>query len=404
MKLINRPEYLNKLINVIGTPDIKVITGVRRSGKSILLSQFADYLIKTYGEKANIISVDYNQKSTEDLLDADALYDFVTKNTKKTAKNFILIDEVQMCDGFEKAINYLYSTGAYDIYITGSNAFLLSSDLATLFTGRTFEIEMYPFSFSEYLRYYGYNNLDEAFGKYLIEGGMAGVYAYTDENQKYQYLASIFDTMIIRDINMRHDVRNESLMNMLSDFMIDNISNLVSRRSIANALYPGEYSEETKHKTIGNYIQYLVEAFAFYRVRRYNIKGKKYLASTDKYYLVDHAIRYAKLGTKNMDYGRMYENIVAIELLRRGYDVYVGTLYNKEIDFVAMKKDEVLYIQVSDDITNPDTLEREISPLLSIKDAYPKILLANTHHEDYTIEGVKIFDIARWLVKENNNL
>lgn len=399
MRIIERPGYLNQLTAVIGTPDIKVITGIRRSGKSELLKSFIKYVNNKIGDKANIIHVDYNLKSTKPLLDSDALYNYVEKEYKEGKQNFVLIDEVQMCPDFEKAINYLHALQKYDIYITGSNAFLLSSDLATLFTGRTYEIKIYPFSFKEYLEYFERDNLENAFNDYVLDGGMAGTYLYKTPEEKHNYLKSVYDTLIVRDIENRYDIRNQALLNSLSDFMMDNISNLTSLRNISNIISPTENGNEAKHKTIGSYVQYLTEAFAFYRVRRYDIRGKKYLASQDKYYLADHAFRFAKLGSKNMDYGRIYENIVAIELLRRGYDIYVGTLYNKEIDFVAMKRDEVVYIQVSDDITNPETLDREMSSLLSIKDAYPKMIIANTRHDEYTKDGVKIVDLAHWLAE-----
>ena len=201
--------------------------------------------------------------------------------------------------------------------------------------------------------------------------------------------------MIVRDIKQKYNIQNTGLMNSLTEFMMDNISNLTSYRNIASKL--NENNINTNDKTIASYINYLCDAFAFYKVRRYDIQGKKYLSSIDKYYLVDQSFKFAKLGTKNINYGRIYENIVAIELLRRGYEIYVGTLYNKEIDFVAMKRNEKLYIQVSDDINYDNTLKREVEPLLQIKDAYPKVIIARTKHEDYQYEGIQIYDIANWL-------
>lgn len=399
MKLIDRNQYLEKMISVIGTPDIKVITGVRRSGKSKLLEAFKDYIEAEYAD-CNIIHINFNLPEYEHLLEYRPLYDYVKAQYAKGKQNFVLIDEVQMCVDFEKAINGLHAMEKFDIYITGSNAFLLSSDLATLFTGRTFEIKVFPFSFCEYMQYFGYVDKYAAMDKYMIEGGMAGSYLYKDQEAKYDYIADVFDTLIVRDIRKKYRIRNMQLMDRLVDFLMDNISNLTSARNITNTF--SGFKEKVNHVTISAYMQYLCNAFAFYKVRRYDIKGKKYLASNDKYYLSDHTFGYAKLGTKNMDYGRILENIVAIELLRRGYEVYVGVLYKKEIDFVAIKRNEKIYIQVSDNISDEKTFEREVSPLLQVKDAYPKMVIACTRHDAYQYEGIKIVDIADWLLDFQN--
>ncbi len=396
MKLINREEYLEKVISVIGTPDIKVITGVHRSGKSKLLEAFMTYIRENIAD-ANIIHINFNLPENEELAEYRKLYEYVKSNYAEGKDNFVLIDEIQMCIDFEKAINGLHASEQFDIYITGSNAFLLSSDLATLFTGRTFEIKVYPFSFAEHVKYFGYENRYAAFDKYLMEGGMAGSYLYRDQEAKYNYIEEVFNTLIVRDIRTKYKIRNVALMDRLCDFLMDNISNLTSARSITDTFNSNK--DEINHKTIGSYLQYLCNAFAFYKIRRYDIKGKRYLSSNEKYYLSDHSFRYAKLGTKNMDYGRTLENIVAIELLRRGYEVYVGVLYKKEIDFVAIKRDEKIYIQVSDNIDNPDTFAREVDPLLKINDAYPKMIISRTKHEDYQYEGIKITDVANWLLQ-----
>ena len=395
MKVIER-DYLKELINVMGTPDIKIITGVRRSGKSKLLEEFQKYIKKNM-ENYNIISINFNLLKFEKLKEYHALNDYIESKYIEGMKNFILIDEVQMCDGFERTINSLHASEKYDIYVTGSNAFLLSSDLATLFTGRTFEIELFPFSFKEFLKYYKYTDLDEALKKYILEGGMSGSYLYDNEKDKYKYILEVYNTLILRDINEKYKIRNEDLLDSLTNFMMDNISNITSVRNITNSLKRADGT--LNHKTIGSYIQYLCNTFLFYKVKRYDIQGKRYLESQDKYYLVDPTFKYAKLGRKNMNYGRNYENIVAIELLRRGYEIYVGELYNCEVDFVAMKRDEKIYIQVSDNIDDDKTLEREVRPLLKIKDAYPKVIIARTKHEDYTYEGIIIKDIANWLEK-----
>lgn len=276
--------------------------------------------------------------------------------------------------------------------------FLLSSDLATLFTGRTFEIEVYPFSFREYMEYFELSDPYTAFTRYIQEGGMSGSYLYKTPEAKYDYISDVFNTLIVRDIQKKYKIRNMPLMERLCDYLIDNISNLTSTRSVASIFTSEEV--KTNDRTISAYIKYLCNAFAFYKVRRYDIQGKRYLASNDKYYLSDHSFKYAKLGTKNADYGRMIENIVAIELLRRGYELYAGVLYKKEIDFVAIKRNEKLYIQVASSIDDPDTFRREVDPLLKIRDAYPKMILTRTHQEAYQYEGVKIIDVADWLLKE----
>lgn len=397
MKLINRMNYLDKILSVVGTPDIKVITGVRRSGKSKLLEALKAHLLQNDPD-INIIHINFNMPEYEELTEYKPLYDYINNNYKIGCENVVMIDEIQMCNNFEKAINGLHASEKYDIYITGSNAFLLSSDLATLFTGRTFEIKVYPFSFSEFQQYFKYDNNYDAFDKYVLEGGMSGSYLYKDIEAKYNYIDEVYHTLIVRDIRTKYHIRNVALMDRISDFLMDNISNLTSARSLADTLNSNK--DKINHKTVGSYMQYLCNAFAFYKVRRYDIQGKKYLSSNEKYYLCDHSFRYAKLGTKNMDYGRVYENIVAIELMRRGYEIYVGTLYKKEIDFVAIKRDEKIYIQVSDDISSEKTFEREVSPLLAIRDAYPKILIARTHHESYQYEGIKIIDIADWLINQ----
>ncbi len=395
MKLIERKQYLKKMINVIGTPDIKVLTGVRHSGKAKLLEAFMDYIMKNISN-ASIIHINFNLSKYDNLKEYKALNEYIETNYVDGKDNFVLIDEIQMCNKFELCINNLHATEMYDIYITGSNAFLLSSDLATLFTGRTFEIKVYPFSFSEYVNYFGLTDNYTAFDSYMLEGGMAGSYLYKEQEDKYEYIENVFDTLILRDIRQKYNIKNPALMDRISQFLMDNVSNLTSARNITDTLISNK--DKINHKTVSNYLSYLCNAFAFYKFCRYDIKGKKYLASNDKYYLSDHTFRYAKLGTKNLDNGRVIENIVAIELLRRGYEVYVGVLYKKEIDFVAIKRNEKIYIQVSDNITPPDTFNREVESLLKIKDAYPKMIIARTRNPEYQYEGIKIVDVADWLL------
>lgn len=391
-----RRKYLDDIIRTIGTEDIKVITGVRRSGKSFLLDDFKKYVIENVKD-ASIISFDLSSLKYEELREYHALNDYVEKHYVNNKRNFLFIDEVQMCKGFELALNSLHASRKYDIYITGSNAFLAGSDLATLLVGRTYTIEVYPFSFAEFMRYFNYQDRYEAFDRYVREGGMSGSYEYQTLEDKYGYLRETYDTLIVRDIEEKHGVKNVAVMDRLSDFLMDNASKPTSTRNITNTLISNKI--EASNKTIAEYVKYLCEAYAFYKVRRYDIKGKRYLTSTDKYYLSDHAFRYAKLGTKVANFGDTYENIVAIELMRRGYEVYVGAMRNSEIDFVAIKDGEKLYIQVSYLIIERETMEREVAPLINIPGGYQKLLIAGTRQSEMQYEGIRIVDIADWLLE-----
>ena len=395
MKLIERKFYLQQLIDVMYTPDIKVITGIRRCGKSKLMDAFISYVQKLPNE-SNIVRIKLNLKEFEALKEENALYEYINSHYVPDKENFLFIDEVQLCRGFETAINSLYEEERFNIFLTGSNAFLLSSDLATLFGGRVFEISLYPFSFAEYLLYYPQSDINAAFDKYVSAGGMAGSYLYNNPDDAKKYLAGIVRTTITKDIVTKFRIENEDLLNMITDYLMDNVGNRTSVRNIANALTSNTY--RTNDKTCGAYIDYLCRSFLFYPFKRYDVKGKRYLESDKKYYLADLSLRYAVIGTKNADYGHLYENIVAIELLRRGCEVYVGQLNETEVDFVAVKNGMKTYIQVCDDISRQETLQRELAPLLAIRDAYPKMIIARTKHPESHIEGVKITDIAEWLL------
>ena len=426
MKLIERTDYLNRLKRLKGTPDIKIITGIRRSGKSELLRAYRTYLENTYGNQSsklyasakhaqqpnelqqantnnqelNIISIDFNNLNYENLKNYKSLFKYVESRYIPGAYNVLMIDEVQLCPKFELAINSLHNSNKYDIYLTGSNAFLLSSDLATLFSGRFIEIPIFPFSFAEYCEYFEItSNFNDALQRYLQQGGLAGSYVYANQDDAEAYIKNVYTTLVKRDLVDKYAISEVSLLDSICEFLMDNIANLTTANNVSSILRQNQI--ETTHITVGNYLKYLCNAFMFYKVKRYDIRGKKYLETNEKYYLADTALRYAILGTRNMDYGRAYENIVALELMRRGYSIYVGKLYQKEVDFVAIKASEKLYIQVSDNISNDSTLERELSPLKAIKDSYPKILLANTRHDSYDIEGIRVIDIAQWLLSAN---
>ena len=392
MKTIKREKYLSRIIELRGTPDIKIITGIRRSGKSRLMQDYISYL-KENDDNINIIFIDYMDLRYEDLKEYHALYSYVESRFEEGKTNFLFIDEVQMCPDFELAVNSLYGNGKYDIYITGSNAFLLSADLATLFTGRYIQIHVFPFSFSEYCEYFAdETDRNRLFDEYVIKGGLAGSYPYRTERDRVGYIKEVYETIVTRDLVQKYGLHADTSLYNLSEFLMDNIGNLTSPNKVSTIL--NSKNVTTNHVSAGRYIRYLCNAFVFYDVKRYDIKGKKYLETSDKFYICDTGMRYAVLGSRNMDYGRAYENIVAIELLRRGYNLYVGKLYQKEIDFVAVKGSEKIYIQVSDDISNPDTFRREYEPLLKIGDAYPKTIIARTRHEEYTYEGITVVDIA----------
>ena len=396
MKTIVRKNYLNRIIELKDTPDIKIITGIRRSGKSKLMQAYIEYL-KTNYDNINIIFIDFMDLEFEEIKEYHALHSYVEQHYVAGKMNYLFVDEVQMCPKFELAINSLYSKGKYDIYVTGSNAFLLSADLATLFTGRYIEIHVFPFSFQEYCEYYSdVSDKDKLFDEYSFKGGLAGSYLYPNDRDRVTYIKEVYETIVTRNLVQKYALPDTTVLQRLSEFLMDNISNLTSPNKVSQLLNANNVS--TTHVTVRKYIKYLCNAFVFYDIKRYDIRGKRYLESSEKFYLCDTGIRYAILGSRNMDYGRVYENMVCIELLRRGYDVYVGKLYQKEIDFVAQRGSEKIYIQVSDNISAQETFEREYSPLLQIRDAYPKMIIARTRHPKYSYEGIMIYDIAEWLL------
>ena len=398
MKTITRAKYLNRIIDLNGTPDIKIITGIRRSGKSKLMQAYIEYL-KDHFENINIIFIDFMDLAYEEIREYHALHAYVEEHYQEGKKNYLFVDEVQMCPKFELAINSLYSKEKYDIYITGSNAFLLSADLATLFTGRYIEIHVFPFSFQEYCQYYDEaGDMEKLFDEYSIKGGLAGSYVYKTEKDRINYIKEVYETVVTRDLVQKYSLPDTMVLQRLSEFLMDNISNLTSPNKVSQLLTANQTI--TNHVTVGRYIKYLCSAFVFYDIKRYDIRGKKYLESSEKFYLCDTGIRYAILGSRNMDYGRVYEDMVCMELLRRGYDVYVGKLYQKEIDFVAQRGSEKIYIQVSDNISDQKTLERECLPLLQIRDAYPKKIIARMRHPKYSYEGIEIYNIVDWLLQK----
>ena len=394
MKTIERETYLERLKSLQNTPDIKVITGMRRAGKSFLMNRYIDWLHAN--DKGNIIYIDLMLLQNAALKDYIELNRYIESQYMNGTDNYLFIDEVQLCANFEWTVNSLHATGKYDIYITGSNAFLLSSDLATLFTGRYIEIRVFPFSFSEYCTYFDEEkDLQKQLERYVVEGGLAGSYIYSSTADRMTYLKHVFTTIVERDLAQKYKIADPEAITRVAEFLMDNISNTTSANNVANELVRQNLA--INHVSARNYIRYLTNAFMFEKVNRYDMRGKKILLSLEKYYLTDLGLRYALLGMRNMDWGRAYENIVCIELMRRGYQVYVGKLYQKEVDFVAMRGSEKIYIQVSDNISSSSTLQRELEPLTKIPDAYPKCLIANTRHDTTDYQGIKIYDLAMWL-------
>lgn len=395
MKLIKRSSYLDRLSTLRGTPDVKIIVGVRRAGKSKLLEAFRN-TVSSEGH-VNIISIDLSDLANEALKEYHALNEYILSKMTDTADNVLIVDEVQECKGFEHTINSLHNSGKYDIYLTGSNAFLLSSDLASLFTGRQIEIPVYPFSFSEFREYFSEISDNEMLlDKYLMEGGLAGSYVYRTEADRVAYVREVFETILTRDLVQKFKLNEPTVLRHLAEYLMDNIANLTSPHKTSVQLVQNKIA--TNHVTASNYIDYLARAYLFYSVKRYDIRGKKYLATNEKYYLSDLGFRYAILGRRNMDFGRAYENLVYLELRRRGYDIYVGKVQDMEIDFIAMRGSEKIYIQVSDNIAASETLMRELSPFGKVRDGYPRMLIARTRNPETDIDGVRVVNLADWLL------
>ena len=395
MKLIRRESYLEKLHAFRGTPDIKIVTGVRRAGKSKALQAFRDDLLAEGG--VNVIYLDLSDLANEKFKEYHALHETVLARLDPRKDNVLIVDEVQDCPSFELAVNSLHNRGEIDIYLTGSNAFLLSGDLATLFTGRQMEIQVFPFSFREFLDYFGQEgDLEEAFDRYVEIGGLAGSYPYRGDEGRLAYVREVFETILTRDLVQKYRIQEPTVLRRLAEYLMDNIANLTSPHKTSVQLAQNKVA--TNHVTASNYMDCLKRAFLFYPVKRYDIRGRKYLAVSEKYYLCDVSFRRAVLGRRNLDWGRVYENIVYLELLRRGYDVYVGKIYDLEVDFIALRGNEKMYVQVCDDLSRDETLAREVGPFGKIKDAYGRMIVARTRHAPFDREGVRIVNLADWLV------
>ena len=397
--MFERPEYLNQLIKFKDTDFIKVITGVRRSGKSVLLMLFQEHLIKEGVPDDHIIymnfeSFEYQTITTEEKF-REKLNELLPKDTKKI---YLLFDEIQVVEGWQRVINGIRVSFDSDIVITGSNANMLSGELATLLSGRYIEIPIYPFSFQEFLNVKGIElnsrKVDIAYDEYEKYGGFPSV-TIAEESIKDTILSGIFDTIVLNDVALRSGIKDPTALKSIISFLADNVGQLVNTSKIVNTL-KNEGIETTNH-TVNRYLDLLESGYLFYRTKQYDIRGREYLRTNGKYFIVDTGLRRNAVGRKDGNYSNRLENIVYIELLRRGYTVDVGKLDTKEIDFVARRLDETLYVQVTYELPNNS---HETDNLLNIKDNYKKIVVTGKYHDIEQIDGIPIVYIADWLLEK----
>lgn len=406
MKKILRKILLEKLLVLKDKNFIKVVTGVRRAGKSTLLLQFQE-LLKEKDSSVSVISINMDLPEFRYLAEKNwkEIYDYIKTLLHENVTNYVFIDEVQNVPEFEKLLEGLYVTPNIDLYVTGSNAYLLSSELATILTGRAFEINVLPFSFSEYLEYTGKTSTpDRAFANYIRTGGFPEAVGFIElgESYAYEYLKTVFQNIYKNDIQKRNTIYYEISYNEVVNFLIDSIGSSVSARNIAKVLTAN--GKKIDNKTVSKYIQTLVDSFLFYKVNRYDIKGKQHLATQEKYYLVDLGLRFALLGKElTSDAGHLLENVIFLELLRRNYQIWIGKTDNLEVDFVVRNKEGFTqYIQVAFTVKEQKTLERELSPFNKIPDFNERILIT-LDYETGSHNGVKQINAIDWLLSNKNN-
>ena len=394
--MIKRTEYLKKLDTFKEKELIKVITGLRRSGKSILMNQFIDYLKENGVKDHQIIKINFEEKENEEFLDKDKLYEYIIgiiKNNKE-GYTYLFLDEIQKVKDFQIIIDSLYVKKNIDIYITGSNADLLSSELATLLTGRYVEIKMLPLSYKEYID----NKKDgiELFNEYLNNGGLPYLLNLETNEMKYEYIMGLYNTILNNDIVKRHNDIDLTIFENILNFIINNVSNIVSPNSIANTL--NSYGKKVSYNTVEKYIRYMKECYLIYECNRYNILGKQNLKTLSKYYLVDLGFKKVSSMKNSTNLGYNIENIVYLELLRRGYIVNVGKINDLEVDFVAKKENEIEYYQVSTSLYDEKTKEREINSLKVIRDNYKKTILTLDDYGLGNVDGINILNLREWLL------
>ncbi len=408
-ELINRPQYLNQLIQNKDVDLVKIVTGIRRCGKSSLLDLFHHYLSEQGVPDPRIIHMNMESLRYRDLTDYLSFYDHVSKQIAKDGKTYLIFDELQAVEHWEKAIESFRLDFDVDIYITGSNAYLLSTEFSTLLSGRYVEIRMLPLSFKEFLDFYAFApdvTMDEKFQKYLQFGGMPILREYKfNEARSNQALEGIYSTVVLRDILQRNNGADQAMLQKIMLFLCSNIGNITSPNSIGNVLSNEGDMQTGKQKniagkTVEKYISMLRNAFVFFSVGRYDVKGKQLLKTLGKNYIIDMGFRNMLLGYRDADRGHILENIVFLELLRRDYRVYIGKVGETEVDFVAEKPNDKVYIQVTESMQSPQTRERELRPLRMIGDNYEKIILSMDRSFINSYEGIKSLNLIDWLLAE----
>lgn len=396
--MVARNEYLNTLINFKNKNLIKVVTGIRRCGKSTMFELYQNYLEEQDVDLSQIINVNLEDGDYRHLQTADELYEYINIQLVSQKQYYVFIDEVQQIENFQKAVDWLYVKKNVDLYITGSNAYLLSGELATLLSGRYVEIKMLPLSFAEYCTAFVNNtNIGELYRHFLLNSSFPGTLELQRKQDIRVYLEGIYNTILLKDIVTRKKISDSSMLQSVVEFMFDNIGNLCSSTKIANAMT--SKGRKISVPTVENYLGALCDAFILYKVGRYDIKGKQHLATGFKYYVVDIGLRYFLLGTKYTDMGHILENIVYLELLRRGYEVYIGKIGDAEVDFIAINSEGEEYYQIAQTVMAEETLCREIASLDAIRDHNPKFLLTMDDTPFTSHNGIKQINVLEWLIK-----
>lgn len=394
--MIERPNYLEELISFKEKDLIKIVTGIRRCGKSTLFDLYIEYLLSHGVNKNQIIRMNLEDYEFNDIIDYNDLYNYINSKLLNDKMNYVFIDEVQKITDFQKACDSLYIKKNVDLYITGSNSKLLSGELATLLSGRYIEIKMLPLSFKEYISYVGESDMQKKYVDYITKSSFPYTLKLESAKEIRMYLDGLYNTVIVNDIAERKEISDIGMLKDVIKYMFDNVGNLCSSTSIANTMTSN--GRKISVPTVEKYLEALVESFVLYKVSRYDIKGKNYLTTGSKYYLSDIGLRYYLLGSKNIDEGHILENVVYLELLRRGYEVYIGKNDDNEVDFVAVNEKGEEYYQVAFTVKEEKTLERELKPLDNINDHNPKYLLTTDYTPYTSHNGIKQINVFDWLL------